>query len=221
MNLVGLPGLERPLTKTVQRLMLHRHFTENIAYRKGVTMKATRNAYPILFSGELVRAIIVGRKTQTRRLTGGRDDRRIAAMTAGDLLWGRETWAIDASLNDKAPSDINPHRFRPRIFYKADNILYTMMPEVGRWRASIHMPRWASRMMLRLTADPWRERLQEITPLGALAEGVRQDRLENGRMAIERFQRLWDAVCPMRDGTSFGENPEVWVFEFEYVEIRP
>lgn len=122
---------------------------------------------PILFSGPMVRAILEGRKTQTRRVAKihgyGLDDRPVFGRSPfgepGDRLWVRETFC-GSCVRDPAyiyrATDENPsHLFQPR------------------WRPSIHMPRWASRLTLEVTAVR-RERLRDITDdaARALVEGV-------------------------------------------------
>lgn len=132
---------------------------------------------PILFSAEMVRAILKGDKTQTRRVMkltslghikapimyGRRkpDDRNAPDAcpygAPGDALWVRETWAP------------HPHGvMRCGAVYCAEP---GAVPDAGRWRPSIHMPRWASRITLRIT-DVRVERLQDISEEDAKAEGA-------------------------------------------------
>jgi hypothetical protein len=128
---------------------------------------------PIKFNAEMVRAILYGRKTQTRRVVKLTADGHVQAPSKhlrwyptdpgaiqacrygkpGDLLWVRETWARHASGVD----------------YAAD-FAAVSRPQAGPWRPSIHMPRWASRITLRIT-DIRVERLQDITEDDARAEG--------------------------------------------------
>ncbi len=152
---------------------------------------------PILFSGPMVRAILEGRKTQTRRIMPHHDaiarhasafrpivtdcavfnyagDEEIsrAAYAVNDRLWVREAWRCNGWASDAAT-----------IFYRASECDgYTAMCEqypvtgkarqkvTGTWRPSIHMPRWASRLTLIVT-DVRVQRLQEISEEDALAEG--------------------------------------------------
>src|SRR5690606_14173331 len=125
---------------------------------------------PIIFSAPMVRAILEGRKTQTRRpawqaprvfiQTDGEPPEPILVPTVwqktepGDLLWVRETWAESAH---------GP-------VYKAD-VLGADTDGWG-WRPSIHMPRWASRITLEVT-DVRLQRLQEISEEDARAEGAK------------------------------------------------
>jgi hypothetical protein len=149
---------------------------------------------PILFSGPLVRAILEGRKTQTRRIfrfptkcdpdyfEGWRDGsaywnamaQEIPVIpcpfgTAGDRLYVRETWAYfggDEYLYQREPKSVAYRAsFRPEPGQGIDYI------PGGRWRPSIHMPRWASRLTLGVT-DVRVERLQDISEEDARAEGL-------------------------------------------------
>lgn len=137
---------------------------------------------PILFSGPMVRALLDGCKTQTRRILKepygtmeivGEEWRPIhTKVKARDRLWVREAWRCNGWATDLAT-----------IFYAAsEGDGYTAMCEqypvankpplriTAGWRPSIHMPRWASRMTLTVTAVRV-ERLQDISEDDAAAEG--------------------------------------------------
>ena len=132
---------------------------------------------PILFNGEMVRAILDGRKTQTRRVIKPQPvtcDRGPAwAVTnahrmkpcpygvPGDRLWVRETWATDGVYDDTRPVLLDEF-IEP--FYRASG------ESASRWRPSIHMPRWASRITLEVLSVRV-ERVQDITITDATAEG--------------------------------------------------
>lgn len=156
---------------------------------------------PILFSAPMVRALIDGSKTQTRRLFKGQitpygfgaylcDDtvygdnekgwenltRNHAPVKVGTRLWVREAWRCNGFATDVAT-----------IMYKAhENCSYTEMTEqfsvvgqkyiepTGTWKPSIHMPRWISRLTLQVT-DVRIQRLQDISEEDAIAEGVEKD----------------------------------------------
>lgn len=191
-------------------------------------MTTTTKERPILFSGEMVRAILGGHKTQTRRvvkpqphagarwgLQGWEDGHGCALRNPygqpGDLLWVRETWAyneaqgtIYAADGDTPDPDDNdgPERCR------------------GRWRPSIHMPRWASRITLEVVSVRV-ERVQSITHEDALAEGI-EDAEPGADLRIAglpysfartRFCLLWNSINAAR-GYSWEVNPWVWVVEF-------
>lgn len=132
---------------------------------------------PILFSGPMVKAILDGRKTQTRRVVKHKNDWYMEGGMSwpefesyvyaedgikvpcpygqpGDRLWVRETWAPLAVSSKGA-------------YYRAD----IEEPKSGAWKPSIHMPRWASRITLEITGIRV-ERLQEIGRDDAFAEGL-------------------------------------------------
>lgn len=175
---------------------------------------------PILFSGEMVRAILDGRKTQTRRVVkfdwcGSANGLLHQASfdpaykcpygKVGDRLWVRETWAKLLS---------------GRIWYRADGHSIND----GGWRPSIHMPRWASRITLEITGV-WVERLQAIGQNDAFREGVR--RAADGRWfnyapdgpthnsARGSFISLWESI---NGPGSWDANPWVWVIEFKRIQ---
>lgn len=141
---------------------------------------------PIIFSAPMILALLDGRKTQTRRVMRGvRQDNHVVLRKAskrrmgitthvlelertgrlpyspGDRLWVRETWENSTG----GPRDIS---FRATVHDDCD-----WSPEeiaTLRWRPSIHMPRWASRLTLVVTGVKV-ERLQEISREDAIAEG--------------------------------------------------
>ena len=224
---------------------------------------------PILFSGSMVRAILDGRKTQTRRVMkpqppakyrhlwpefnrrgtvapigwfwsketsgSGAEQQDLLGIhpcpygRLGDGLWVRETWAVPKKHDRFAPSKL-PKAALDRIWYAADD---GNPPDwVGRLRPSIHMPRWASRITLRVV-DVRVERVQEISEVDAAAEGVAgwpgqfegqtyyQDySKENWNVpqhtAAGSFRTLWDSINAAR-GHGWDANPWVWVVEFERV----
>ncbi len=188
---------------------------------------------PILFSGPMVRALLDGRKTQTRRILKvqpldvltpknrsaralgqvtrewdgkrswfcleSRDPNRGRPFTCrygevGDRLWVRETFSYVRG--QKAPQ----HASEMPIHFWADG-----NPEDGDWttpKASIHMPRWASRATLTIT-DVWIQRVQDISEKDALAEGFasREDFFTTFYDLNKRAPRT--------------ENPWVWALTFE------
>lgn len=149
----------------------------------------------------------------------------------GDRLWVRETWTPDHR-------DFYPHF--PAV-YKADAAYDYERNEKGevyspeqkswypyRWRPSIHMPRWASRITLQVEAVRV-ERLQDITEADAIAEGMHKfhgvafygydphgtpgDFV--GDTAVEAFAKLWDKI---NGNGSWDVNPWVWVVSFSVVK---
>lgn len=171
---------------------------------------------PILFNTEMVRAILDDRKSVTRRVVKPghlrvldspyhKEHPEVPDKTLleklclppyqpGDTLWVRETWC-------DAPDDDPQYR---DFLYLAD---YDGTPT--KWRPSIHMPREAARLFLRVT-DVRVERLQDIDDDGVVAEG-----LEIGCY----FDDLWNNTIKPSDRALYGwaANPWVWVIEFERI----
>ena len=106
---------------------------------------------PILLSGPMVRAILDGRKTMTRRLATS----PLAKCQPGDRLWVRETWQVPALCG---------------VQYRATDSapIGHWRPTLGPWRPSIDMPRWASRITLEVTGVKV-ERLPDISEEEAFA----------------------------------------------------
>ena len=137
----------------------------------------------------------------------------------GDLLWVRETWRAE-----ERPDGLDGVRYRADEAFEsiantreaAERWLEAYRGD-ERWRPSIHMPRWASRLTLRLT-DVRVERLQEITNEGVLAEGLGfvwgYTRAEPPRDGRARFAEFWNELYsdPKR---SWQADPWVWVLGFE------
>lgn len=190
---------------------------------------------PILFNTEMVLAILAGQKTCTRRLPNKRvreeyfayDDwantvggagikklrekefyEQYPPYQPGDILYVRETFVQAAA-----------HTF----WYKADDKLW--MSKDFCWEPSIHMPKEAARIWLRVV-DVQLERLQDITENGAKAEGAIDNRgfihspeNEYNRIhtAREHFAEIWNSTIKKSDIDRYGwkANPWVWVIKFE------
>lgn len=194
---------------------------------------------PILFNTEMVRVIMEGRKTVTRRVVMPKHLRVLDShyhkehpevpdktlleklclppYQPGDILWVRETWC-------KAHGHYLYRAF-PGIGMEPER-QDAAMREMGlKWHPSIHMPKEAARLFLRVT-DVRVERLQDIDDDGAKAEGANyQDGKNVGweekmrRTAIDRFAEIWDNTIKLADLTLYGweANPWVWVIEFERI----
>lgn len=188
------------------------------------------NSWPIIFSGPMVRVILEGRKTQTRRIAKVTDDgcspgfitptcgfvpRRIEDHVAycpfgqpGDRLWVREAHAIVPATAYRASTGV-AQTVNPQDTYYA--AVYREGFDRARcfsWKPSIHMPRWASRITLEIT-EIWVQRLQEINEEDAQAEGV-----EGG---LAEFGPLWDQINTA-PGRTWEDNPWVWVIGFRRVQ---
>jgi len=211
---------------------------------------------PILFQADMVRAILDGRKTMTRRplriqpldvipmkvpnewvTLRTRDPEphgdviRCRFGGVGDRLWVRETWGALPHFDHVAPRDIPKFA---EINYAADG----PCPIVTKWRPSIFMPRWASRITLEIV-NVRCERVQSMPRDDAFFEGVSpidpyeiQPDLPAGFPAafpdygdptnfftadpVMSFASLWDKINAKR-GFGWDENPYVWVVEFRKV----
>jgi hypothetical protein len=194
----------------------------------------------------MVRAILDGRKTQTRRIIkpqprfaeelSGFVGVRCPYGVPGGLLWVRETWAIDqcgrrVSLKPEAwPDGFPVQRLRYPATDEAPATTEKGEPYWWNSRPSIHMPRWASRLTLRVT-DVRVERLQEITEEDAGAEGVvvhpnttwrTFEEAERGEpmrpyAARDAFAGLWGSINGKR--APWESNPWTWVVSFERVSL--
>lgn len=200
-----------------------------------------RRERPILFSGPMVRALLDGRKTQTRRVVkpqpvkdghfwtlfgAGWSGTYCPAVPGhslavrgpyggpGDRLWVREAF------------DVGMTSSRQWVRYRADDSVAPIGDEhrealldnwdnhpSPRWRPSIHMPRWASRLTLELTGVRV-ERVQDISEADAIAEGCSgiggtgYDECESPR---DEYRRLWSDI---NGPASWDANPWVWVLKF-------
>ena len=188
---------------------------------------------PILFSGPMVRAILDGSKTQTRRVVkaqphagvrlsplcpSGLEDGHGRALTCaygwpGDGLWVRETHAI-VPRTAYACSDGVHQVLRPNDDHDAAVFREGWTRSApGRWRPSIHMPRWASRIDL-LIQSVRVERLHEISDVDSIAEGVDRTNTSIAGYARQRYMTLWEQI---NGAGSWEANPWVWVVEFERI----
>lgn len=191
---------------------------------------------PILFNTEMVRAILDGQKTCTRRVVKTRrkdacgfyvtkrpdgsftgvyeydeDERmfenQLIQYKPGDILYVRETWC------GLPVNEAGHFRRHPIYYYKAGGDL---RPEGwrGAWRPSIHMPKEAARIWLKVT-DVRVERLQDMTDDDAEAEGC----FDYTSTALG-FPDVWDSTIKKSDLDRYGwkANPWVWVIEFERCE---
>lgn len=198
---------------------------------------------PVLFSGPMVRAILEGRKTQTRRVMkpqpvgetpffdrwarGDWDSRPFPYGRPGDHLWVRETWASVYDCPELPCCEDGSGKHRRTIYratepHEIDNFACSFScshdePGCASWRPSIHMPRWASRLTLEVTGVRV-ERLQDISEEDARAEGLALEGLILPGHAAGCFSRLWDSINAKR--ASWASNPWVWVVSFRRVEAR-
>lgn len=245
----------------------------------------------MIFNGEMVRAILDGRKTQTRRIIKPQPEVTLSGSLSGtwlsrplnglllpkiediaihcpfgvvgDRIWVRETWATLGN-EDGCSVDWNDNlckgneKSAARIYRASceqrhgDFGLWSIPDDAdwkphtenekfeGAWRPSIHMPRWASRILLEIS-DVRVERLNSINEHDAIAEGLAEiskdgriykygvpDRdgypgtddcgwpwHEWERYPISAYRKLWESIY---GDDSWQANPWVWVIEFKRIE---
>lgn len=186
---------------------------------------------PISFSAPMVRALLAGTKTQTRRAlapdlfisSSGAVVRMKSAGPAttgieqahcpywrepGDRLWVREAWRTVAEANTLPPRDLTPAH---RVWFESDA---PHQPAAGRYRPPMFMPRWASRITLEVT-EVRVERLQDITRGDAMAEGCPFPNMARGEDPRVWYEDLW---CDLNGVESWRANLWVWVLEFKRCE---
>lgn len=215
----------------------------------------------MIFNAEMVRAILDGRKTQTRRpVRFPVSDKNLGCELAGNELagelsagnylnsafgkpghriWVRETWATmgneDGCCVDWEENLCKADERSAARIYRAsceqrpgDYGLWSIPDDAdwkphtkdhkfeGAWRPSIHMPRWASRILLEIT-DVRVERLKHIPRAGIIAEGYPAERESTGGQydPFLWYRDLWESIY---GPDSWQANPWVWVIEFKRIE---
>lgn len=145
----------------------------------------------------------------------------------GDQLWVRETWALSGNWDDVKISDLPKFGIKDNLVYRASE--KHPNAEYYKWKPSIFMPRWASRITL-VVSRIRVERVQEITRDDAKAEGVSgvwrnpPEKEEHYRRVllnpyVANYSVLWDAINAGR-GFGWDVNPWVWVVEFKVLEVQ-
>lgn len=228
---------------------------------------------PILFNTEMVRAILDGRKTCTRRVvkykysnteiklrtdkygtrlveiqkdkegeTYGRNEdgstwHKLLAMIEkeppykkGDILYVRETWNI-CNMDIEKPTitfiyKADKNEAESALTVKVSDEIYekyeaSMAENNSDWRPSIHMPKEAARIWLRVK-DVRTERINEMSIQDMINEGINTDGIITTAgpityRVINRFEELWDSTVK-EEQYKFASNPYVWVIEFERCE---
>lgn len=219
---------------------------------------------PILFQPEMVRALLAGTKTQTRRLNGlpvieqqpnglwdihnryrgvanvfedhiAEEAAAFLPIQPGDRLWVKENYAIVPRTayrdSEGVQQTLRPDDDHDAAVYAAD----WERSKPGRWRPSIHMFQWASRLTLHVT-EARVQRLQDITSGDALAEGIKSTDYWNPKSLESRpfdekwwddatfwaeypqlvYRELWDAINGTREAPdAWGLNPWIAAYTFE------
>jgi len=187
---------------------------------------------PIPFSAPMIRAILSGQKTQTRRamkprdleffkqsaseILGLWDKRPLPYGKPGDRLWVKENWRAPLAFELTKPSDMPTST---PIYYAADFSGGLPHFSAGKLRPSMFMPRWASRISLEITGVRV-EKLKDITEADCKAEGA-----SGGNGSIpgyhysatprEHYRHIWETI---NGKDSFDINPLVWVVEFKQIQ---
>ena len=180
---------------------------------------------PILFNTGMVKAILDGRKTQTRRLCKGQPQDGTTSpekigykppVQPGDVIWVRETW--DRYLDSGTGKAV--------YIYRTHDRNRRILEDVGgyqiKWRPSIHMPREACRLFLKVK-DMRCERLHDMKMSDIQAEGVVPPTVNGGQWQQwqqDYMKPVWDSTIKKADLPHYGwnANPWVWVIEFERME---
>lgn len=195
---------------------------------------------PILFNTEMVRAILDGRKTCTRRLIKPQPDKKhiypLGFVT--DSTEKKEVGCFGFAANEYggsiqyvkppyryAPGDIlyvrETWKKAPNGYYYYEDWQRNDIADVTKWKPSIHMPKEAARIWLKV-ADVRVERSQEITIDGIRNEGISSMAVHAGDMeiALKEWKNLWNSTIKKNRPDSYGwdANPWVWVIEFERCE---
>lgn len=242
---------------------------------------------PILFNTEMVRAILDGRKSCTRRINKDANDyvvpdmdfydsdkrtyavhnyankehtdklsiaERTCPICQGDILYVRETWRVgacdifnqmiafdykdgtcgelnyihDQELFERLVNQSREDSRKAKCDYNGVDFVWEKGKSPCRWHPSIHMPKEAARIWLKVT-DVRIERLQDVTEDGAKAEGVIDNRgfihspeneYDRIHTAREHFIKIWNSTIKKSYLNRYGwdANPWVWVIEFERCE---
>lgn len=203
---------------------------------------------PILFNTEMVRAILAGRKSCTRRICKDANEYTVPDMEFYNA--DRRTYAVhnfadkehteQLSIAERTcpicPGDIlyvrETWKKAPNGYYYYEDWQRNDIADITKWKPSIHMPKEAARIWLKVM-NVRVERLQEITDEQAKREGIQYDECPTGftwkqetdmhncyTTPIGAMQALWNSTIKKSDLDRYGwdANPWVWVIEFERCE---
>ena len=192
---------------------------------------------PMIFNSEMVRALLAGNKTQTRRIikdqpvceTFSNAENYILYMCpfgkAGDLIYVRETFQgplVDFEESEACAENMHLFENPNYCIYRATDSAREFSDPDGDthygWKPSIHMPRWASRLTLKINSVRV-ERIQDISKEDAIAEGFDYSKSESAAKqgfaisARTNFRHAWESIY----GDSWNKNQWVWVIDFEVI----
>lgn len=192
---------------------------------------------PILFNTEMVRAILDGRKTCTRRICKDANEYTVPDMDFYNA--DRRTYAVHNFVDKEHTEQLSTAertcpictgdilyvretwKEAPKGYYYYEDWQRNDIADVTKWKQSIHMPKEAARIWLQVT-DVRAERLQDITSEQICREGVEIEypHVLNGEEKRYAFSTLWNSTIKKSDLYRYGwdANPWVWVIEFERCE---
>ena len=200
---------------------------------------------PIIFSTPMVKAILAGNKTQTRRVIKPQPKSKMVKFEYGNLVG----YQMISSCWNEVARHKPPYKPGDVLYVRETFAKYTDSIGTGyayaappifenydcepdevdwNWSPSIHMPREAARIFLKVV-DVRVERLQDISENGAIAEGIRHECGDctecEGESAGKNctdyclsFAELWDSIHAKRPEFQWNRNPWVWVITFERTE---
>lgn len=201
---------------------------------------------PILFSAPMVRAILSGQKSMTRRVVKPQPEAIPQHVwRPRDLGPNRQFWwpcsavrqMVDlGEMRSFCPYGVPGDRLwvretwrhwpvrdgadqREGLDYRAtdeDDFEYPVNESIFKWRSPIHMPRWASRLTLTIT-DVRVERVQDINDDDAIAEGIPDYPDFKGDCPVDDYRELWDSLNAAR-GYGWDANPWVWALTFSVAD---
>ena len=190
---------------------------------------------PILFNTEMVRAILDGRKTCTRRICKDANECTVPDMEFYNA--DKRTYAVHNFADKEQMEQLSTAertcpictgdilyvretwKEAPKGYYYYEDWQKDDIADVTKWKPSIHIPKEAARIWLKVT-NVRVERLQEITEVQAQAEGCNSGLLTGACTARGQFEDLWNSTVKKSDLDRYGwdASPWVWVIEFERCE---
>ena len=190
---------------------------------------------PILFNTDMVRAILDGRKSCTRRICKDANEYTVPDMEFYNA--DRRTYAVYNFVDKEHMEQLSTAertcpictgdilyvretwKEAPKGYYYYEDWQRNDIADITKWKPSIHMPKEAARIWLKVT-NVRVERLQEITEVQAQAEGCNSGLLTGACTARGQFEDLWNSTVKKSDLDRYGwdASPWVWVIEFERCE---
>ena len=207
---------------------------------------------PILFNAKMVRAILDGRKSCTRRIikpqpqgyfevseeplyiydTDGKQGKITPPYQPGDILYIRETWAWcpcwdcgldveETGCGHEQEQKYNGEKKEHGCYIYRASCADNEYPSVDTWHPSIHMPKEAARIWLKVTGARV-ERLQDIDGKGCVKEGIEEEPLKyvGDEFVKGMFHDLWDSTIKKSDLDRYGWDANPWVFVYEFERCK-